>query len=101
MKQVKIVLNPLRSPIAALLLSVVFGPVGLIYASIVGAIVMIFLFLIGYGTNSFYALGLVWLLSCFWSVMAVNRYNRCLMRKLAIKTASDRFAQDIHDDSAD
>lgn len=89
MKQINVVLNPLRSPIAALLLTIFFGPVGLIYTSIVGAIILIFLLLVAYGAHSTYALALVWLLGCFWSVVAANRYNRRMMRKMGMSPCSE------------
>ena len=89
MKQVNVVINPLRSPIAALLLCVLLGPVGLIYASAVGALVMLFLFLVAYGTNSFYAIAMVWILCCFWGVIAANRYNRRVMHKMTVDLPID------------
>ncbi len=94
MKQVNVVLNPLRSPIAALLLAIFLGPIGLIYSSIIGAIILIFLLLVSYGAHSMYALVLIWLLGCFWSVIAANRYNRRMMKKMKITPCSDRVIQD-------
>ncbi len=91
MKQTNVVLNPLRSPMAALLLAVFLGPIGLIYTSIIGAIILFFLLLVAYGAHSVYALALIWLLSCFWSVMAANRYNRHMMKKMGVTSCSDNL----------
>ena len=95
MKQVNVVLNPLRSPIAALLLAVFLGPIGLIYSSIIGAIILIFLFLVSYGAHTMYPLALIWLLGCFWSVIAANRYNRRMMKKMKATACCDGGAQDL------
>lgn len=70
---------PLKSVAGALLFSVILGPVGLLYASTFGGALMIFLtFTIV--TNKFYNSAiLLWLISCVWSVAAVNRYNRKIL----------------------
>lgn len=95
MKQVNTVLNPLRSPVAALLLAVFLGPVGLIYASLLGALILIFLFLVAYGAHTLHALALVWLASCFWSVMSVNRYNRRIMKHMGVTPCAESVMQDL------
>ena len=95
MKQINVVLNPLRSPIAALLLALCLGPVGLIYASVVGAIILIFLLLLVYGSHSLYAMVLVWLIGCFWAVIATNRYNYRMMRKMGVTPHTDDSLKDL------
>lgn len=95
MKQVNVVLNPLRSPIAALLLALFLGPIGLIYASMLGAIIMIFLFLIAYGSHSSYPIALVWIVSCFWAVIAANRYNRRMMKKMGVALCPENIIKDL------
>lgn len=73
---------PLKSVAGALLFSVILGPVGLLYASARGGILMIIL---GFITVSFrypVPIILVWLISCIWSVLAVNRYNQKWMNAL-------------------
>lgn len=94
MKQVNLVLNPLRSPLAALLLAVFLGPIGVIYASVIGAVFLIFLLLVAYGAQTVYPLALVWLLGCFWSVIAVNRYNCRMIKKMGIAPCSEHTTQD-------
>jgi hypothetical protein len=67
---------PLKSLAGALLFAVLLGPVGLLYASSVGGIVMILIFLIVLHAQLFGPLVLVWVGSCIWSVLATNRYNK-------------------------
>lgn len=73
---------PLKSLAGALLFSVILGPVGLLYASSVGGIVMIVIFLIALHAQLFGPLLLVWVGSCIWSVLATNQYNQ---KRLQIK----------------
>jgi len=67
---------PFKNLAAALLFSVFLGPVGLLYASTVGGVVMIVLGFIVVSSGLPVPIILVWLGSCVWSVVAVNRYNR-------------------------
>lgn len=70
---------PLKSLAGALLFSVVLGPVGLLYASSLGGIVMIIIFLIALHAQLFGPLLVVWVGSSIWSVLATNRYNKNLV----------------------
>lgn len=67
---------PFKNLAAALLFSVFLGPVGLLYASTVGGVVMIVLGFIVVSSGLPVPIILVWLGSCVWSVVAVNRYNK-------------------------
>lgn len=67
---------PLKNLAAALLFSVFLGPVGLLYATTVGGVVMIVLGFIVASSMLPVPIILVWLASCIWSVVAVNRYNK-------------------------
>ncbi|MCD6039513.1 MAG: hypothetical protein K0S27_913 [Gammaproteobacteria bacterium] len=67
---------PLKSLAAALLFSVFLGPVGLLYATTVGGVVMIILGCIVVSSWLPVPIILVWLGSCIWSVVAVNQYNK-------------------------
>jgi hypothetical protein len=71
---------PLKSLAGALLFSVVLGPVGLLYASSLGGIVMIVLFMIALHAQLFGPLFLIWVGSSIWSVLATNRYNDRLLQ---------------------
>jgi len=67
---------PFKNLAAALLFSVFLGPVGLLYASTVGGIIMIVLGFVVASSMLPVPIILVWLGSCVWSVVAVNRYNK-------------------------
>lgn len=71
---------PLKSLAGALLFSVILGPVGLLYASTVGGVVMIVLGGIALSHPLPVPLLLIWLGSCVWSVVAVNKYNKRLVK---------------------
>jgi hypothetical protein len=71
---------PLKSVAGALLFSVLLGPVGLLYSSTLGGALLIFLTVLQV-SNAFYRSAIIlWLISCIWSVVAVNRYNKKVLR---------------------
>lgn len=72
---------PLKNVAGALLFTVFLGPIGLLYASAMGGIVMIILGFIVACTKYVVPLAMVWVISCIWSVLAVNRYNHRLIRR--------------------
>lgn len=59
-----------------LLLAVFLGPVGLLYASLTGGIVMITLGIIILSHPYFFPVILWWLISCIWSVYAIEKHNK-------------------------
>lgn len=67
---------PFKSVAAALLFTVILGPIGLLYASFWGGFVMILLGLFLVPGKFFTPLGLLWIICCIWSVGAVESYNR-------------------------
>jgi hypothetical protein len=75
-------LLPFKSVATALLFSVVLGPVGLLYASTIGGAVMIFLSFAVITNKLYVAAILLWLISCVWSVAAVNAYNKKRLNKI-------------------
>ena len=77
MKKVRL---PLKSVAGALLFSVFLGPIGLLYASSLGGIVMIVLGLIVLSSKLWVPILLTWVGSCIWSVLAVNKYNKKLIK---------------------
>ncbi len=76
---------PFKNLAGALLFSVFLGPIGLLYASTVGGVVMIILGFIVVSSLLPVPIILVWLASCVWSVVAVNRYNKVLSVKQNMK----------------
>ncbi|SFJ93867.1 hypothetical protein [Thermoflavimicrobium dichotomicum] len=66
----------------ALILAILFGGLGLLYASVLGGIIMLcvefVVFVLGLLTLGFLMplLILVHIISCIWAVVAVQRYNK-------------------------
>ena len=71
---------PLKNVAGALLFSVFLGPVGLLYASAIGGIIMIMIGFIIACTKLIVPIIFVWLICCIWAVLAVNRYNQKIIR---------------------
>jgi hypothetical protein len=67
---------PFKNLAGALLFTVFLGPIGLLYASSFGGILMIVLGFIVVCAKFMVPIVLVWLISCIWSVLAVNKYNK-------------------------
>lgn len=67
---------PFKSAAIALLFSIFFGPIGLLYSSTVGGAILILLAFIGFCLKKFVTVIIFWLIACIWSVAAVNKYNR-------------------------
>jgi len=76
---------PFKSLAGALLLSIFFGPVGLLYATTLGGLVMIILGCITASSLLPVPMIIVWLGSCVWSVMATNDYNKRINKKILDK----------------
>jgi hypothetical protein len=74
---------PYKSVAAALLFSVILGPVGLLYASFIGGLVMIPMGIVMVCGQYYFLTLLVWLISCVWSVGAVEKFNRQLSQSIA------------------
>ena len=66
---------PFKSVAGALLFSVLLGPIGLLYSSFRGGVIMIILGFIVACAKYPVPIVMVWLISCIWSVAAVNKYN--------------------------
>lgn len=70
--------KPYKSVAAALLFSVILGPVGLLYASFWGGVIMIMIGIVVVSNKFFFPIVLVWIASCVWGVGAVEAYNKKL-----------------------
>ena len=63
----------------ALILTFIFGPIGMLYSTVWGGIIMIFVnLLIGIPTLGF-GLILTWPIQLIWAALAVRSYNKKLM----------------------
>ena len=72
---------PLKSVAGALLFSLFLGPIGLLYASTIGGIVMLVFGIVIVPTKLPVPIALIWIFSCIWSVIATNRYNKKIIDK--------------------
>ncbi|VVC76276.1 hypothetical protein AQUSIP_15850 [Aquicella siphonis] len=79
---------PYKSVAAALLFSVILGPVGLLYASFWGGLFMILISLFVVSNKFFFITLLIWLACCIWSVGTVDAYNRKIMNKYLVARLS-------------
>lgn len=79
---------PYKSVAAALLFTVILGPIGLLYASFWGGFIMIALGLFLLPGKLFLPLGLIWLICCIWSVGAVEAYNKRILAMYRHQQAS-------------
>jgi hypothetical protein len=64
-----------KSVAVALLFTIVFGPVGLLYASWRGGFVMIIVGIVVVSSKLLFPIFLLWIISCIWSVRAVEMHN--------------------------
>lgn len=71
---------PLKSVGVALLYTVLLGPLGLLYASIRGSVIMLLLALIVMSSHFWFLTLLVWIISCVWGVAAVESFNRKVVK---------------------
>ncbi len=74
---------PFKSVVGALLLGLFLGPIGLLYATTWGGVVMLVLAVAIIPTKLPVPIAIVWLGSCVWSVIAANRFNQKLMQKIS------------------
>lgn len=75
------ILPPFRSAAAALLFCIAFGPVGLLYASLTGGIILMGAGLFLLRAHLFVLFGVVWLIACVWGVAATQWHNRRIFRR--------------------
>ncbi|EKD55484.1 MAG: hypothetical protein ACD_60C00005G0011 [uncultured bacterium] len=71
---------PFKSVAIALLFCAALGPVGLLYSSFLGGVIMILAGFFIFRAKLIGLLLLVWLISCILGVAAVNRYNAKILK---------------------
>ena len=71
---------PFKSVAAALLFSVLLGPVGLLYSSFWGGFLMIFVTMVVISSKLPFPILLAWISCTIWAVGAVESHNRKLMQ---------------------
>lgn len=75
LKAQKTALLPHKNLTAALLFSIFFGPLGLLYASLWGGLIMLLLAIVVIGSRLPGPIILLWISCNIWSVFATQRYN--------------------------
>lgn len=70
---------PLKSVAAALLFTVILGPLGLLYASVLGGALMLVAFFASICLRLYVSALIFWMVSCVWSVAATNHYNNNIL----------------------
>ena len=79
-------LLPCKSVAAALIFTVLLGPIGLLYASFWGGVVMTMIGIVVLSNEFFFPIALLWVICCIWGVRAVENYNRNLIQQSAAKS---------------
>lgn len=78
MNQTTVVVTPTKSMGLSIILTVIFGPLGMFYSTISGAIVMLILTgIVGFFTVGF-GLLVTWPVCIIWGALAVKGYNEKL-----------------------
>ena len=75
----------LKSTVLGLLLCILFGPVGLLYASFWGGVCMILFGIVVISSQFLFPIILLWLICCAWSVKAIERHQLKMIRLLFAK----------------
>lgn len=65
-----------KSVVTGLIFTILFGPVGLLYASLSGGIVMIVIGIIVISYHYLFPIILCWLICCVWCVSAIEKHNK-------------------------
>lgn len=73
---------PFKSVAGALVFSLLLGPLGLLYASFWGGIIMLPIGFLVISNKFPYPIAIYWFLCCVWSVGAVNAYNKKIIKSL-------------------
>jgi hypothetical protein len=74
-----VVVSPTKNVGVAILLTVLFGPLGMLYSTIVGAIVMLVITLVVGALTLGIGLLLTWPLCIIWGALAASSYNKKLV----------------------
>ena len=71
-----VIVQTTKSPGTAALLGFFFGPIGLLYSTVMGAVIM-FIVNVCVGAVTFgFGLFLTWPVCCIWGYMAAKAYNK-------------------------
>ena len=76
----RIVTVPTKSMGIAILLTVLFGPLGMLYSTILGGVIMLVVTLIIGVVTLGFGLILTWPICIIWAAVATSSYNKKLLR---------------------
>ncbi|WP_446745176.1 hypothetical protein [Silvibacterium acidisoli] len=79
-----IIVAPTKSILLSLVLTFFFGPLGMLYSTIWGAIVMAVLSIPAFIITLGHAAFLIWPVSMVWGAWAAHRYNERLLRRAGL-----------------
>ena len=71
---------PFKSVAIALVFTVLLGPLGLLYASMRGGIVMLLVGLVVISSKLLFPIILLWVICCIWAVKSVENYNQRIFK---------------------
>ena len=75
---------PLKSVAVTLLFCVFLGPIGVLYSSVLGGVVMMATGILMLRAKLMGPIWLLlWMISCVWGVVATNRYNNKMIKLLS------------------
>jgi len=82
---------PYKSVVWSLVLSLLLGPLGLIYTNWIASLVLFILVIITMllGKTGTFILAVLWMISVYWNVINVEKYNRRLVNKLMTSATSE------------
>lgn len=71
-----IVVRPPRSVGAAIILTIFFGPLGMLYSTVPGALTMMFISFVLFFLTAGFSVFITWPICILWSALAAESYNR-------------------------
>ena len=77
----RVVVAPRKSLMLSLVLTFIFGPLGMLYATVGGAIVMLLVSIVAALLTVGGSIVVTWVVSMIWGALAVERYNRKMFEK--------------------
>jgi hypothetical protein len=76
------ILLPYKNMAVGLLFSCLLGPLGLLYSSFLGGVILLPLGIFFIFAKFYFLVLMLWIVCCVWSVRAVENYNRKLLKML-------------------
>ena len=77
----RVVVAPRKSILISLILTFLFGPLGMLYSTIIGSIIMIIISIVAAVFTAGGSIIVTWVISMVWGLIAVERYNRKMFEK--------------------